>query len=338
MYTYSELGLVNTAAMFKHAYQHGYAVPAFNFISIEQLNAIFDACLECDSPIILLASPNLHRQLGYEMMARICQAGVDRVTNAGSKLPVALHLDHGMSYDHCVAAIENGYSSVMIDGSALPLSDNIELSKKVVEYAHPRGVTVEAELGVLSGVEESGDAESGHASQYTDPAMVEEFVSKSGVDSLAISIGTSHGLVKMKPNADGSLPELRFDILDDIANRLPGFPIVLHGASAIMPQFIDMINEYGGTVEKGVGIPDEQVTRAAAKAVCKINIASDGWIAALALTRKFLAENPQAIDSRVFTLKIRPELAKIYQHKIAIMKSGGHGNAVGNADSSGAIR
>ena len=320
MYYYKDLGLENTKAMFEKAYRDGYAVPALNFVSIEQFNAIMDACGEKRSPVILLASPNLHRQLGYEMLARISQSGVDRLKHEGRSVPVALHLDHGMTYEQCVAAVESGFSSVMIDGSALPFEENIALTKKVVEYAHARDITVEGELGVLSGAEEEGHA-GNHESQYTDPSMVEEFVTRTGVDCLAISIGTCHGLVKLKPNPDGSLPELRYDILADVGRRLPGFPIVLHGASTIDPKYVEMINQYGGKLEAAVGIPEEQVSRAAKMAVCKVNIASDGWISALALTRKILAENPAAIDSRVFTLKIRPILAELYQHKIDVMGS-----------------
>lgn len=321
MYTYQELGLSNTRAMFEKAYKEGYAVPALNFVSIEQFNAIIDACEEKRSPVILLASPNLHRQLGAEMLARIAQSGVDRLHNEGAgEVPVSLHLDHGMTYEHCVHAIVTGFSSVMIDGSALPFEENIALTHKVVEYAHERDVTVEGELGVLSGAEENGAHDSGY-SHYTDPKMVEEFVTRTGVDSLAISIGTSHGLVKMKPNPDGTLPELRFDILADIQHRLPGFPIVLHGASTILPKYVEMINLYGGKLDETIGIPEDQVAKAAKMAVCKVNIASDGWIGALALTRKILAENPGAIDSRVFTLKVRPELKDLYLHKIDIMGS-----------------
>lgn len=323
MYNYKELGLVNTRQMFEKAYKENYAVPALNFVSIEQLNAIIDAVIEKRSPLILLASPNLHKQLGFEMIARIVQSGVDRLKGLGIPSPVALHLDHGMTYEQCVTAIEYGFSSVMIDGSALPFEENIKLTKSVVEYAHKHGVTVEGELGILSGVEgEEEGAVENLDSQYTDPGMVEEFVKRTGVDSLAISIGTSHGLVKLKPNEDGTLPELRYDILKDIQNRIPGFPIVLHGASSIYPEFVNMINQYGGKLEQAIGIPEEQITRAAKMAVCKVNIASDGWICALAHTRRILAENPSAIDSRVFTLKIRPELAELYKNKIEVMRSG----------------
>ncbi|HIU76160.1 MAG TPA: ketose-bisphosphate aldolase [Candidatus Pelethocola excrementipullorum] len=320
MYNYRELGLVNTREMFQKAYKEQYAVPAFNFISIEQYNAIIDAAAEKRSPVILLASPNLHKQLGYEMVARVVQAGTDRLKNMDMEIPVALHLDHGMSFEQCVAAVENGFSSVMIDGSALPFEENIALTKRVVEYAHERDVTVEGELGVLSGAEEEGDENRGESS-YTDPAMVEEFVKRTGVDCLAVSVGTCHGLVKLKVNDDGTLPELRYDLIEDMQKRLPGFPLVLHGASTIRPEWVDMINQYGGKVEQAVGIPEEQIEKAVKMAVCKVNIASDGWICALANTRRILAENPGAIDSRVFTLKNRPILKELYEHKIEIMGS-----------------
>lgn len=320
MYQYHDLGLVNTREMMKKAYEGGYAIPAFNFVTIEQYSAIIDAIIEKKSPVMLLASPNLHRQLGHEMLARVVQAGVDRIANEGFSIPVALHLDHGMSYDHCVTAIENGFSSVMIDGSALPFEENIALTRKVAEYAHARNVTVEAELGVLSGAEEAG-GESHAESLYTDPDMALDFIRRSGADSLAISIGTCHGLVKMRPDASGNLPDLRFDILQKIQQNAPGFPIVLHGASSIPKEFVDMINQYGGHLEETAGIPEPQITKAASMAVCKVNIATDGWICALAHTRRILAENPGAIDSRVFTLKIRPELKKLYLHKIDVMGS-----------------
>ena len=306
--------------MFQKAYKEGYAVPAFNFVSIEQFNAIIDAVMEKHSPVILLASPNLHRQLGFEMLARIVQSGIDRIHNCGMDIPVALHLDHGMTFQQCVDAVEFGFSSIMIDGSALPFEENIALTEKTVAYAHRHGVTVEAELGVLSGAEESGEEEQAE-SLYTDPAMAEEFVKRTGCDSLAISIGTCHGLVKIKPDPNGNLPELRYDILEDVMRRVPGFPIVLHGASAIDPRFVDMINAYGGHIEAVAGIPEEQITKASRMGVCKVNIATDGWISALANTRKILAENPGAIDSRIFTLKNRDLLREVYLHKIDVMGS-----------------
>ena len=320
MYHYTELGQINTKDMFQKAYKEGYAVPAFNFVSIEQFNAIIDAVMEKHSPVILLASPNLHRQLGFEMLARIVQSGIDRIHNCGMDIPVALHLDHGMTFQQCVDAVEFGFSSIMIDGSALPFEENIALTEKTVAYAHRHGVTVEAELGVLSGAEESGEEEQAE-SLYTDPAMAEEFVKRTGCDSLAISIGTCHGLVKIKPDPNGNLPELRYDILEDVMRRVPGFPIVLHGASAIDPRFVDMINAYGGHIEAVAGIPEEQITKASRMGVCKVNIATDGWISALANTRKILAENPGAIDSRIFTLKNRDLLREVYLHKIDVMGS-----------------
>lgn len=320
MYHYTELGEVNTKEMFKKAYEEGYAVPAFNFISMEQFNAIIDAVMEKCSPVILLASPNLHKQLGYEMLARITQSGIDRIRNQGREIPVALHLDHGMTFEQCVNAVEFGFSSIMIDGSALLFEENVALTRKTVDYAHRHGITVEAELGVLSGAEEIG-GQGHHESLYTDPENVEEFVRETGCDSLAISIGTCHGLVKIKPNPDGTLPELRYDILEEVMRRVPEFPIVLHGASAIEPRFVEMINTYGGRIESVAGIPEEQITKAAGMGVCKVNIATDGWISALANTRKILAENPGAIDSRVFTLKNRSMLKEIYLHKIDVMGS-----------------
>lgn len=322
MYTYKELGLVNTSQMFIGAYEGKYAVPALNFVSIEQFNAIVDACQEKRSPVILLASPNLHRQLGAEVIARLVQSGVDRLRHTGAgQIPVALHLDHGITYDQCMFAIKTGFSSVMIDGSALPFEENVAITRAVVTAAHMHDVTVEGELGVLSGNEEGESEVTEGNIEYTSPGKVEEFVKRTGVDSLAIAIGTSHGLVKMKRNPDGTLPELRFDILSDIQTRLPGFPIVLHGASSIPQEYVEMINKYGGRISNAIGIPEEQIAKAVQMAVCKVNIASDGWIAALALTRKILAEHPEAIDSRVFTLKVRPELVALYEHKMDLLGS-----------------
>lgn len=319
MYSYEELGLVNTKEMFRKAYQEHYAVPALNFVTIEQLNGMIDAVIEKKSPIILLVSPNLHRQLGREMTARLAQAATDRIKEAGVEIPVALHLDHGMSYEQCVAAIEGGFSSVMIDGSKLPFENNIALTQKVVEYAHKHNVTVEAELGILKGEEEA--EEGANESMYTDPDMAVEFIDRSGCDSLAISIGTCHGLVKMVPQENGTLPELRYDILQQISEKKPGFPIVLHGCSNISKRYVDMINAHGGYIEKTAGIPDEQVRKASNMAVCKVNIATDGWICGLANTRRILDEEPSAIDSRCFTLKIRPLMKDLYLHKIEIMGS-----------------
>lgn len=318
MLDYKELGFVNTREMFKAAYDGGYAVPALYFISAEQVNAIFDACSDMRSPVILLASPNLRAQLGAHMTARMVQAAVERCRDEGKSVAAALHLDHGKSYEACVQAIEGGFSSVMIDGSALPFEENVELTRRVIDYAHRYDVSVEAELGAL------GDEHLGAEHlEYTAPDMVERFVRETGVDSLAISVGTSHGMVKRRPNPDGSYPELRFDILEDVRRRLPGYPIVLHGASNLPAECVEMINRYGGSIAAAEGIPEEQVTRAAGLNVCKVNIASDGWITAMAHTRRVLAENPSAIDCRVFTKVTRRELEKLYRHKIEVLGSAG---------------
>lgn len=234
---YQELGFVNTRQMFRDAYERHYAVPALYFISIEQVNAIFDACSALRSPVILLASPNLRAQLGSRMTARVVQAAMERCQDAGLPVPAALHLDHGKSYDACVEAIEGGFSSVMIDGSALPFEENVALTRRVIDYAHRYQVTVEAELGALGDEHLGAD----HL-EYTSPEMVERFVRETGADSLAISVGTSHGMVKRHPNPDGTYPELRYDILREVDRRLPGFPIVLHGASNLPQDCIDMIN------------------------------------------------------------------------------------------------
>ncbi len=315
---YKDLGFVNTRHMFEQAYGGGYAVPALYFVSIEQVNAIFDACSKDRSPVILLASPNLRAQIGSEMTARVVQAAMERVAAEGKPVEAALHLDHGKSFEACAEAIEGGFSSVMIDGSALPFEENIALTKRVVEYAHRYDVSVEAELGAL------GDEHLGADHfEYTSPAKAEEFVRATGVDSLAVAVGTIHGLVKRLPNPDGTYPELRFDLLEEMGRRLPGFPFVLHGASNLPAECIDMINQYGGKIAKAEGIPEDQLSRAAAMNVCKVNIASDGWVTAMAHTRRVLAENPEAIDPRVFTKVCRTEMEKLYHHKIEVLHSAG---------------
>lgn len=319
MLSYKDLGLVNTKIMFEKAYKEHYAVPAFNFISIEQINAIFDACMEKSSPLILLASPNLVRQIEAETVAYLAKANIERMKRFSKNMDVALHLDHGMKYEDCVFAIENGFSSVMIDGSSFCFDENVRITKEVVEYAHKHDATVEAELGSLSGNEEGHG--SGNESIYTNAKEACEFIRKTGADSLAVSIGTSHGLVKIKHEAGSPAPILKYQILNDIDKEIKGYPLVLHGASSISKEYIKMINDYGGEIEESSGIDEDQVSKAAKMSVCKVNIASDGWIAALALTRKILSENKKAIDSRVFTLPVRKELKKLYQHKIDIFGS-----------------
>lgn len=322
MLSYQAIGLENTSELLKKAYKGNYAVPAFNFISIEQLNGIFDACVQKRSPIILLGSPKLCKQFEPRMLARMAQAGHERVLDQGVAIPTVLHLDHGLCYDHCVTAIQNGFSSVMIDGSSLPFEENVALTRQVVEYAHAYDVTVEGELGVLDS-DVNGSQSYFPKRLYTDPEQAAEFIQKTGVDSLAISIGTSHGMVKYLPNADGSYPELRYDILDKVSTLMPNFPIVLHGASCLPYRYIEMINRYGGRIGHTAGIPEEQIANAAQMAVCMVNIASDGWLAALALTRKVLAENPTAIDGRIYSLQVRPELKQLYCHKIDVLGSAG---------------
>ena len=309
---YKELGFVNTREMFAKAYKGGYAVPAFNFVALEQMLAIIDACVATDSPFIMQASANVRKMLGAPIVRHMAAGGMELVRQSGKKIPVALHLDHGESYEDCVGCINDGFSSVMIDGSAHPFAKNIEITAKVVEYAHRYDVTVEGELGVLSGVEE-GTAH--NESRFTDPTMVEEFVKSTGVDSLAISIGTSHGVVKVKVAPGEPVPPLRFDILDEVSRRIPGFPIVLHGASAISEKHVKMINEFGGKLTEARGIDEDQVRRAVKSSVCKVNVASDGWIAMVASTRRALAQNPQTIDPRTFLKAARKEMAEVYMHK-----------------------
>ncbi|WP_219709013.1 ketose-bisphosphate aldolase [Brachyspira pilosicoli] len=315
---YKELGLVNPSEIFKKAYNGQYAIPAFNFISVEQINAIFDACIENNSPVILIVSPNLIRQIEPETVAYLVKANIERAKRIGKNIPASLFLDHGMKFEDCVLAIDNGFSAVMIDGSALSFEDNIELTKKVTEYAHKREVAVEAELGALSGEEEPSDSEDKKMSIYTDPKKAEIFIKETNIDCLAVSVGTSHGLVKIKSDSKNII---KYDIIKEIENRVPNFPLVLHGSSSLKKEIIDMVNNYGGNIEKAEGIPEDEIKKIAKTAICKINIASDGWITALAYTRKILAENPKAIDPRVYTLPIRKELYKLYSHKIELLGS-----------------
>ena len=306
-------GFVSTRDMFQRAYEGRYAVPAFNFVCLEQLLAITDACLETRSPFILQCSANVRRGIGPAMVRAMAEGCSQVIAESGVRLPAALHLDHGTSVEECEAAIRDGFSSVMIDASALPFEENVRVSARVAELAHDHGVAVEAELGVLSGVEE--DTAHGEAAA-TDPARVPDFVMRTGVDSLAVSVGTSHGVVKMRPRADGTLPPLRFDILARIEQDLPGFPIVLHGASGILPEYVDLFNRYGGALAEAQGVPEDQVRRAVASAVRKVNVASDGWIAMTAAARRALAENPASIDPRAFLNPARREMKQVYVRKI----------------------
>jgi len=312
MISYKELGLVNTREMFKKAMAGGYAVPAYNFNNMEQLQAIISACIETKSPVILQVSKGAREYANQILLRYMAMGAAQMVKAAGSNIPITLHLDHGDSFELCVSCIETGFSSVMIDGSHLPYEKNVELTKKVVEYAHKYDVTVEGELGVLAGIEDEVQAEVSH---YTDPNQVEDFVKKTGVDSLAISIGTSHGAYKFKVSRIEDIPELRFDILEECQKRLPDFPIVLHGASSVPQEWVEIVNKFGGKLEKAFGIPEEQLRRAAKSAVCKINIDSDGRLAMTGAIRKVFAEKPSEFDPRKYLGPAREALKQLYMHK-----------------------
>ena len=285
------MSLVNTKEMLKKAYKENYAVGAFNVNNMEIVQGITKACQELKSPVILQVSAGARRYASHTYLMKLVEAAVQETS-----VPIALHLDHGDSFELCKSCIDGGFTSVMIDGSSLNYEENIELAKRVVDYAHPRKVTVEAELGRLAGIEDEVDVSSEKA-YYTDPAQVEDFVERTGVDSLAIAIGTSHGAYKFKP---GQNPQLRFDILNEIEKRLPNFPIVLHGASSVIPEFVDMINKNGGKMPDAIGIPEEMLREAAKMAVCKINIDSDLRLAMTGTIRKYLNENPSHFDPRQY--------------------------------------
>ena len=326
--TYKELGLVNSKDLFAKAVAGGYAIPAYNFNNLEQLQAILQACVETKSPVILQVSSGARKYANATLLRNMAKGATEYVKELGYEIPIVLHLDHGDTFEICKECIDNGFSSVMIDGSHHPYEKNVELTKKVVEYAHQHGVTVEGELGVLAGVEDDVVAEH---STYTRPEEVEDFVKRTGVDSLAISIGTSHGAHKFTPaqctkNADGVLvpPPLKFEILEEIEKRIPGFPIVLHGSSSVPVEHVEAINKFGGKLDAAVGIPEEQLRKAAKSAVCKINIDSDGRLAMTAAVRKVLAENPGEFDPRKYLGPARDTLKALYIHK--------NRNVLGSAD------
>jgi fructose-bisphosphate aldolase class II len=317
--SYKEIGLVNTKEMFKKAMAGKYAIPAYNFNNMEQLQAIVMGCVESSSPFILQVSSGARKYANQTLLRFLAMGAVAMIEDAGSPVRFALHLDHGDTFELCKSCIDTGFSSVMIDGSHHSYEDNVRLTRQVVEYAHAHDVTVEGELGVLAGIEDEVSAES---STYTRPEEVEDFVGKTGVDSLAISIGTSHGAMKFKPaqctrDERGVLvpPPLRFDILEEIERRIPGFPIVLHGASSVVPEYVGIINSHGGALKDAVGIPAEQLRRAAKSAVCKINIDSDGRLAMTAFVRKVLSEKPEEFDPRKYLGPARDELKKMIIHK-----------------------
>ena len=322
MVSYKKLGLVNTKKMFAKAVKGGYAIPAFNFNTMEQMQAIVQAAVETKSPVIMQVSKGARKYANPTILRYMAQGAVEYAKELGCKKPqIVLHLDHGDSYETCKSCIDSGFSSVMIDGSSLPFKDNIKLTKKVVAYAHKHDVTVEAELGVLAGVEDEVQAEESH---YTKPEEVIEFATKTGCDSLAISIGTSHGAYKFKPEQctrdkkTGKLvpPPLAFDVLKAVEKKLPGFPIVLHGSSSVSQEHVDTINKFGGKLPDAVGIPEEQLRKAAKSAVCKINIDSDSRLAMTAAIRQHFHDFPGHFDPRQYLTPARDAMKAMYIHKI----------------------
>ncbi|SFG45819.1 class II fructose-bisphosphate aldolase [Prevotella sp. KH2C16] len=334
--SYKELGLVNTREMFKRAVDGGYAIPAFNFNNLEQLQAIVTASSQLKSPVILQVSKGARNYANATLLRYLAEGAVEYAKELGCNHPeIVLHLDHGDSFELCKSCVDMGFSSVMIDGSALPYEENIALTKQVVEYAHQHDVTVEAELGVLAGVEDEVVAEESH---YTKPEEVIDFATRTGCDSLAISIGTSHGAYKFTPEQctrdpkTGRLvpPPLAFDVLHEIEKKLPGFPIVLHGSSSVPQEYVDIINKFGGNLPNAVGIPEEQLREASKSAVCKINIDSDSRLAYTAGVRETLAEHPDYFDPRQYGKVARNYMIDLYKHKITDVL--GSDNKLANLD------
>jgi len=301
------MAFVTSTEMFKKAYEGGYAIGAFNVNNMEIIQGITEAAKELQAPLILQVSSGARKYANHTYLMKLVEAAIIE-----TGLPICLHLDHGDTFELCKSCIDGGFTSVMIDGSHHSYEDNVALTKKVVEYAHDHGVVVEGELGRLEGVEDDVKVEAGLGS-YTDPAQVQDFVERTGVDSLAIAIGTSHGAYKFKP---GTKPQLRFDILEDISNRLPGFPIVLHGASSVIPEYVEMINQFGGNMPDAMGVPEDMLRKAAAMSVCKINIDSDLRLAMTGTIRKFFAENPSVFDPRGYLKPARDAIRAMVAHKI----------------------
>ena len=302
------MALVTTTEMFKKAYDGGYAIGAFNVNNMEIVQGITEACQEEHAPVILQVSKGARAYANHTYLVKLVEAAVIECP----EIPIALHLDHGPDFETCKACIDGGFTSVMIDASSKPFAENIEITRKVVEYAHDHGVVVEAELGALAGIEDEVKV-AAHEASYTHPEEVEEFVSKTGCDSLAIAIGTSHGAYKFKP---GTKPQLRFDILEEVEKRLPGFPIVLHGASSVIPEFVEMINTYGGKMPDAIGVPEDMLRKAASMAVCKINIDSDLRLAMTGTIRKYFAEHPDHFDPRQYLKPARQAIKDMVTHKI----------------------
>ena len=300
--------LVTSTEMFKKAYDGGYAIGAFNVNNMEIVQGITEACKEEYAPVILQVSKGARAYANHTYLVKLVEAAVAECP----EIPIVLHLDHGPDFETCKACIDGGFTSVMIDASSKPFAENIEITKKVVEYAHDHGVVVEAELGTLAGIEDEVKV-AAHAASYTRPEEVEEFVSKTGCDSLAIAIGTSHGAYKFKP---GTKPQLRFDVLEAVEKNLPGFPIVLHGSSSVPQNFVDEINKYGGNMPGAIGVPEDQLRQAARSAVCKINIDSDLRLAMTATIRKYFAEHPADFDPRQYLKPARAAIKEMVKHKI----------------------
>lgn len=301
------MALVTSTEMFKKAYDGGYAIGAFNVNNMEIIQGITEAAKEENAPLILQVSSGARKYANHTYLMKLIEAAVIE-----TDLPICVHLDHGDTFELCKSCIDGGFTSVMIDGSHLPFDEDIALTKRVVEYAHDRGVVVEGELGRLAGIEDAVDVSDKDAS-YTDPDQVQEFVNRTGVDSLAIAIGTSHGAYKFKP---GTTPRLRFDILEEVSRRLPGFPIVLHGASSVVPEFVEMINKYGGNMPDAIGVPEPMLRQAASMAVCKINIDSDLRLAMTGTIRKYFAENPSHFDPRQYLKPARAAIKEMVRHKL----------------------
>lgn len=309
--------LVTSTEMFKKAYSGGYAIGAFNVNNMEIVQGITEAAKELEAPLILQVSKGARAYANHTYLVKLVEAAVIE-----TGLPICLHLDHGDSFDICKSCIDGGFTSVMIDASSKPFAENIEVTKKVVEYAHDRGVVVEAELGTLAGVEDDVKV-AAEDSSYTRPEEVEEFVSKTGCDSLAIAIGTSHGAYKFKPeqctrNEQGILvpPPLRFDVLEEVSKRLPGFPIVLHGSSSVPQEFVKKVNQYGGNMPDAVGVPEEQLRKASSMSVCKINIDSDLRLVMTATIREFFAQHPDKFDPREYLKPARQAIKELVAHKL----------------------
>ena len=300
--------LVTSTEMFKKAYDGGYAIGAFNVNNMEIVQGITEACQEEHAPVILQVSKGARAYANHNYLVKLVEAAVICCPD----IPIVLHLDHGPDFETCKACIDGGFTSVMIDASSKPFAENIEITKKVVEYAHDHGVVVEAELGTLAGIEDEVKV-AAHAASYTRPEEVEEFVSKTGCDSLAIAIGTSHGAYKFKP---GTKPQLRFDVLEEVSRRLPGFPIVLHGSSSVPQDLVAKVNQYGGNMPGAIGVPEDQLRKAASLSVCKINIDSDLRLAMTGTIRQFFNEHPDKFDPREYLKPARANIKELVRHKL----------------------